>query len=59
MIILPLYSRKKNKEYKVALILAKVISVSNFPKKDENTIRFFVDETYQDRSGFDFKKHFE
>ena len=41
-------------EYKVALIKAKTITVSNFPEKDKNTIRFFVDNKYLDKSGFDF-----
>lgn len=46
-----------NRIYKVALIEPNTISVESFPEKEKETIRFRVDDTFKDKSGFDFKRY--
>lgn len=45
---------QNSKEYKIGLVKANALKVSVFPKKDKETIRFFVSKDYKDKTGFEF-----
>ncbi|MCC9063621.1 hypothetical protein [Flavobacterium piscisymbiosum] len=50
-----IFFTQSNKTYKVAVINANTLPIEQFPEKNKNTIRFFVDKQYKDRTGFQFE----
>ncbi len=50
------YDQNK-KDYKVALIEANTMKISNFAEKNPKTARFLIDKDFKDRSGFSFKEY--
>lgn len=46
------------KTYKAAIIDANTLPLEQFPEKDKDTLRFFVDKDYKDRTGFKFENYF-
>ncbi|MGV8814569.1 MAG: hypothetical protein ACOH2D_10730 [Gelidibacter sp.] len=45
------------KKFNVGLIKGNTLVVNNFSEKNDDVIRFFVNEDLKDRSGFDFNKY--
>ena len=53
-----IFFTQSNNTYKVAVIHSDTLPIQQFPEKDQNTIRFLVDKTYKDRTGFQFENYF-
>lgn len=51
------FYNQATKKFKVGLINADALDLDNFSEKNIDTIRFFVDEDFKDRSGFDFNMY--